>query len=93
MKKLIALASFALVSAVAFAQTREEAVTKTLNERYESAAADFRKLIAQNPANGETYFYAGDNYFYWGVLDSAEMMFRKGIEVAPLNPMNFAGPV
>jgi len=91
MKKLIALASFAFVSAVAFAQTREEAITKTLNERYESAAADFRKLIAQNPANGEMYFYAGDNYFYWGVLDSAEMMFRKGIEVAPLNPMNFAG--
>ena len=91
MKKSIAIISAFFVSLVSLAQTKEAAVTKTLNERYESAAADFRALVQQNPTNGEIYFLAGDNYFYWGSLDSAEVMFRKGIEVAPLNPMNYAG--
>lgn len=91
MKKSLAIISALFISVMSFGQTKEAAVIKTLNERYESAAADFRTLIQQNPTNGEIYFLAGDNYFYWGALDSAEVMFRKGMEVAPLNPMNYAG--
>jgi tetratricopeptide (TPR) repeat protein len=91
MKKffLIALSFIALNNA--FAQTKDAAVNSTMNERYEVAAADFKKLIATEPANGDYYFLAGDNYFYWGELDSAESMFRKGQEVAPLNPLNYVG--
>jgi tetratricopeptide (TPR) repeat protein len=80
-----------LASSFSFAQTRESAVINTMNERYELASSDFKKLIAAEPANGDLYFYAGDNYFYWGLLDSAEVMFRKGQEVAPTNPLNFVG--
>lgn len=73
-------------------QTREEAVKKTLNERYESAETDLKELIARDPSNGDNYFAAGDNYLYWGErMADAETMYRKGTEVAPNNPLNFAG--
>jgi|JI10StandDraft_1071094.scaffolds.fasta_scaffold07747_4 tetratricopeptide (TPR) repeat protein len=94
MKKSVVLAAICLVAFVfqTNAQTREEAVKKTLNERYESAEADLKDLIAREPSNGDNYFAAGDNYFYWGErIDDAEMMYRKGIEVAPNNPLNYAG--
>ena len=91
MKKLllIALAFISLLSTNA--QTRESAVVKTMNERYELASAEFKTLIAATPTNGDLYFFAGDNYFYWGELDSAEAIFRKGQEMAPLNPLNYVG--
>lgn len=74
------------------AQTREEAVKKTLNERYESAEIDLKELIAREPSNGDNYFAAGDNYLYWGErMADVEAMYRKGMEVAPTNPLNFAG--
>jgi tetratricopeptide (TPR) repeat protein len=93
MKKIFALIAVFLL-AVGFsatAQNLEEAVKKTLNERYESAEADLKELIAREPSNGDLYFAAGDNYFYWDQLDLAEAMYRKGMEVAPANPLNYAG--
>lgn len=79
------------VTTLSFAQTKEAAVVKTMNERYELAAAEFKQLIATNPTDGDLYFYAGDNYLYWGILDSSEMMFRQGIEKSPANPLNYIG--
>ncbi len=79
------------ITTLSFAQTKEAAVVKTMNERYELAAAEFKKLIAANPADGDLYFYAGDNYLYWGIIDSSEMMFRQGIEKSPANPLNYVG--
>jgi len=91
MKKLLLIA-FAFISLLSTnAQTRESAVVKTMNERYELASAEFKTLIAAAPTNGDLYFFAGDNYFYWGELDSAEAIFRKGQEMAPLNPLNYVG--
>ncbi len=94
MKKSFVLAAICLVASVfqSTAQSREEAVKKTLNERYESAEADLKDLIAREPANGDNYFAAGDNYLYWGErMEDAEAMYRKGMEVAPTNPLNYAG--
>ncbi len=71
--------------------TKEDAIRKTLNERYESAEADLTELIAREPANGDLYHAAGDNYLYWGEIEKAEAMYRKGIEAAALNPSNYAG--
>lgn len=84
-------ALMAVISINSVAQTKDDAVRKTLNERYESAETDLKELIAREPANGELYHAAGDNYFYWGEIESAEAMFRKGIEMAPTNPLNYAG--
>jgi len=92
-KQLVILTLF--ISAFAFvskAQTRDEAVIKTLNERYESAESDLKDLIAREPQNGDNYNAAGDNYFYWGErVEDAEAMYRKGMDVAPSNPLNYAG--
>lgn len=86
---LLLLAFFAGLAASA--QTAEEAIANTSNERYELAAEQFRKLISANPTNGDLFFNAGENYFYWGVIDSAEVMFRRGQEVVPNNPLNYVG--
>lgn len=91
-KNLIGM--FAMLFAFSFssiAQTKEDAIRKTLNERYESAESDLKELIAREPANGDNYHAAGDNYLYWGEMDKAEAMYRKGMEVAPTNPSNYAG--
>ena len=84
-------ALMAVFSINSVAQTKDDAIRKTLNERYESAETDFQELIAREPSNGELYHAAGDNYFYWGEIEKSEAMFRKGIEMAPNNPLNYAG--
>lgn len=93
MKKtiLFATAIFSVLSLSTIAQTKEEAIKKTLNERYESAETDLQSLITKEASNGDNYAAAGDNYLYWGEYDNAAAMFQKGTEVAPLNPLNFAG--
>lgn len=90
--KIVLMAAFLLAAiSGSVAQTKADAVKKTLNERYESAESDLKELISKDPSNGDLYFDAGDNYFYWGEIEEAEKMYRKGIEVAPANPLNYAG--
>jgi tetratricopeptide (TPR) repeat protein len=91
MKKFVLFALVAAAASGAFAQSKESAVTKTMNERYEDASAEFRKLVASPSAGPELYFFAGDNYFYWGELDSAAAMFSEGIKRDAANPLNHAG--
>jgi tetratricopeptide (TPR) repeat protein len=90
-KNFVITAAFVTAVFAGKAQTQQEAITKSMNERYEAAASDFKKLLSANPNSGELYFYAGDNYLYWGELDSAATMFGKGAQIAPTNPLNFAG--
>ena len=73
------------------AQTLQDAITKTENERYESAANDFRNLISKEPNKGDNYFYFGENYFKNDDLDSALMMYSKGTELSPMYPLNYIG--
>jgi len=72
-------------------QTLQEAISKTENERYETAASDFRNLIAKEPNKGENYFYYGENFFKNDDLDSALLMYKKGSELAAMNPLNHIG--
>jgi len=88
-KILVALSLFSLV--LASAQTLPEAIAKTDNERFESAAADFRSIIARDGGKGENYFYFGENYFRNGEADSADLMYRKGVEANATNPLNYVG--
>jgi len=102
-KSLLLLAMFAVSSMTFSAQTRADAIQKTLSERFELAESELNTLIAKEPAVAENYAAAGYNYFYWGVSDqddandlaekmaSAEKCFRKGTEVAPTNPLNYVG--
>jgi tetratricopeptide (TPR) repeat protein len=90
MKKQIILGTI-LITGLASAQTLPEAIKKTDNERYESAASDFKALIAKEANNGANYFYYGENYFKRGDIDSANTCYLKGTELSPTYPMNFVG--
>jgi tetratricopeptide (TPR) repeat protein len=80
-----------LLSASSFAQTLQDAITKTDNERYDAAGSDFRSLISKEPTKGENYFYYGENFFRKDDLDSANMQYQKGSEVNATNPLNYVG--
>lgn len=87
--KLFALSL--LFGSVTYAQTLEDAIKKTENERFDVAGSDFRKLIAKEPTRADYYFYFGENYCEHEDLDSANMVWKKGSEIDPLYPLNFIG--
>ena len=89
--KLILLSAVIIASNVLFAQTLKDAITKTDNERYQSAAADFSSLIAKEANKGDNYFYYGENYFKKGDLDSANIFYLKGAELNATYPLNYVG--
>ncbi|MBA2613240.1 MAG: hypothetical protein H0U95_14825 [Bacteroidetes bacterium] len=90
MKKTIIFSAIALTGFLN-AQTLQEAVAKTENERFEAAAKDFRALIAKDPTKGENYFYYGENFFENGQVDSANIFYSKGAEVNATYPLNYVG--
>jgi len=74
------------------AQTVKDAIKMTESERYEAATSAFKKLIKNgDEQGGDTWFYYGDNFLQWSMLDSAKMMFQKGADSKPSNPLNFVG--
>jgi tetratricopeptide (TPR) repeat protein len=90
MKKHLVLAAVA-TTFCAQAQNLQEAITKTENERFEAAAADFKALLAKDPGKGDYYFYYGENFYKNDNPDSAMIMYKKGSEAQPTNPLNFIG--
>lgn len=89
--KRILLLSTILLTGLSYAQTLQQAIAKTENERYLDAISDFKKLVAADPINGENYFYYGDCYFEKEELDSAKMMWKKGYEVDKLRALPIVG--
>src|SRR4051812_9995606 len=73
------------------AQTLQDAITKTENENFEKATAEFRTLLSKDAAKGDVYFHAGENYFKSGEIDSARKYFQKGTEVNATYPLNYVG--
>ncbi len=91
MKKGIIISAGIILANVSFAQTLQDAITKTDNERYQAAAADFRALIAKEANKGDNYFYYGENFFKNGDLDSANIYYQKGVDVNATYPLNYVG--
>ncbi len=91
MKKITLVATALTLTQITFAQTLQDAIIKTDNERYESAATDFRSLIAKEPAKGENYFYYGENFFKEDDLDSANIFYQKGADINATYPLNNVG--
>ena len=56
-------AAFVLACVSIQAQTLQEIVGKTENERFDLAGNDLRLLISKNPAKGEYYFYYAENSY------------------------------
>lgn len=73
------------------AQSLDEARKLTLNEQYEEASAMFKQLVDKNPNRGENWFYFGRNLLNADNADSAAILFSKGVEVDPQNPLNYVG--
>jgi len=91
MKKIsLFILSFAFAGALN-AQNLQEAITKTDNECFEAAAADFKALIAKDGTKGDYYFYYGENFYKNANIDSALIMYKKGTEAQPTNALNYIG--
>jgi tetratricopeptide (TPR) repeat protein len=91
MKKTLFILAAVILSGFIHAQTLQEALKKTDNERFDLAAADYRALIAREPSKGEYYFYFGENYYKNDDLDSAQIFYAKGAEINATNPLNYVG--
>lgn len=91
MKKITLISTGIILANVSFAQTLQEAITKTDNERFELAANDYRALILKEANKGDNYFYFGENYFKKGDLDSANLYYTKGAELNATYPLNYVG--
>ena len=90
MKTKLTIAVLAL-TVFADAQTLNEIIIKTDNERYEAAASDFVILLGKEASKGENYFYYGENFFKNEDLDNANIQYQKGSEVNATNPLNYVG--
>lgn len=102
MKKIIILSGLFLLGFGLKAQSFKEAMRMAENERFESAKVAFKNLILAEPNNGNIYYYFGETYFNQSVglrdsslakllKDSANLLYKKGTEVDPLNALNFVG--
>lgn len=90
MKTKLTLTALVL-SVFANAQTLNDIIVKTENERYEAAASDFVALIAKDAGKGENYFYYGENFFKNEDIDNANAQYQKGSEVNATHPLNYVG--
>lgn len=91
MKKITLISTGVLLTSLSFAQTLQDAITKSDNERYQAAASDFRSLIAKEATKGDNYFYYGENFFNSGDLDSANIYYQKGADLNATYPLNYVG--
>src|ERR1035437_2915985 len=85
-----------------YSQDLQAAFKLTRAERFEDANAAFKSLLQKNLNDGDVYYYFGDNYLqeYYSdttnnsfkeLSDSARILFTKGIEKDPANPLNYVG--
>lgn len=91
MKKYSFLAFTFLCGTFMHAQTLESAIKKTENERFDLATGEFKALIAKEPTKADNYFYFGENYFQADNLDSAKIVWEKGLSLDPTSLLNQVG--
>jgi tetratricopeptide (TPR) repeat protein len=83
-------------------QDIQTAFKLTRAERFEDASAAFKTLLQKNLKDGDIYYYYGDNFLqeYYSdttnnsfkeLSDSAKLLFSKGTEADPANPLNYIG--
>jgi tetratricopeptide (TPR) repeat protein len=85
----IALTFFTSISVNS--QTLADGIRMTENEQYTSAKAVFKKLVAAEPTVGDNYFYFGDLLLKMDDMDSAKIVFQKGVDIEPSNPLTHVG--
>ncbi|MCX6277893.1 MAG: tetratricopeptide repeat protein [Bacteroidetes bacterium] len=99
---VVATLLFFALSQKSYSQEMKDAIKLTKSEQFNAAAAMFKKLIQQSPANGDLYFYYGRNclekYYsdtmnvsFQEKVDSARAIYTLGTQQDPTNPINFVG--
>jgi tetratricopeptide (TPR) repeat protein len=84
------------------AQDLQAAFKLTRAERFNDANAAFKTLLKASPQDGDIYYYYGENFLqeYYSdttnnsfkeLSDSASLLYNKGIQVDPANPLNYVG--
>ncbi|HXB39868.1 MAG TPA: tetratricopeptide repeat protein [Bacteroidia bacterium] len=91
MKKISLVVLSLSFAFAANAQNLQDAITNTENECFETAAANFRSLIAKEPGKGDYYFYYGENFYKNNNPDSALIIYKKGTEIQATNALNYIG--
>ena len=91
MNKYNILALSLLIGGATSAQTLEDAVKKTENERYDLASGVYKKLIANESTNGNNYYYFGESLVKDDKLDSAKIIWQQGLKNDEENPLNYVG--
>ena len=89
--RITAVLALLLVTGFAKAQTLQEGIRLTENEQYANAKSVFLKLIAAQPTVGDNYFYFGDLLLKMDDADSAMIVFQKGVNIEPSNPLTHVG--
>ncbi|MBI4931624.1 MAG: tetratricopeptide repeat protein [Bacteroidetes bacterium] len=88
------------IAPCSFSQSLQDAIKFTESEQFEKASAAYMSLIQREPTQGDNYFFYGENYFKQEILDSSfkaidldstRIMFEKGIQKNPNNPINYVG--
>jgi len=96
---------FALFLQLSFSSFSQDMITaKNLSQsqRFEDAAGIYKELINKEPANGDVYFYYGENILSEYLNDpysnsknnaakEASDQFKQGIKKDSLNPLNYIG--
>ncbi|MBL7137916.1 MAG: hypothetical protein ISS17_03990 [Bacteroidales bacterium] len=83
-------------------QDLADAIKLTRSEQFNAADKLFSSILAENPSDGDVYFYYGDNYLkrYFAdtlnaslqeLTDQAQSLFTKGVQQEPTSPINYAG--
>jgi tetratricopeptide (TPR) repeat protein len=83
MNKLTVLAFSVSVALASQAQTVQDALKKTDDERYDLARKDFQSLIQKNPTSVEAHYFFGNFYNTIGQTDSAISMWKKAGSLIP----------
>lgn len=90
-KRNLVLAVGLAAAISSFGQDLKQAIQITKDEQFEKADKAFKSLISAKPDNGDNYFYEGENFFYWGKMDSAQAAYEKGIKMNPNDALNYVG--
>jgi tetratricopeptide (TPR) repeat protein len=99
---IVSLLLFLPTLSPSYAQDLKDAIRLSKSEQFAPATSMFKALIAQDPANGDLYYYYGlstmKKYFsdtlnvsFEEKADSAKAIFELGMKQDPGNPLNLVG--
>lgn len=74
-----------------FAQSLNDAKKAIDAEQYQKAKTILKSLTASQPTNAENFFYLGNIYLENEYVDSAKMVYNKGIAANAKEPLNYVG--